>query len=90
VVGFLLFLSLEPVRQLNSAGGGLSGSILAFDLNGHGLVRLQAVGKVGLLGRGRSLGDGKDLDLALGIGLLNNGDLVSLELLQVELLDKVG
>lgn len=90
VVGFLLFLGLEPVGQLSNTGGGLSGSILALDLNGHGLIGLEAVGQVGLLGRSRSLGHGENLDLALGVGLLDGGDLVGLELLEVELLDKVG
>lgn len=90
MVGLLLFLSLEPVGQLSNTGGRLSGRILALDLNGHGLVGLQAIGEVGLLGRGRSLGHGENLDLALGVGLLDGGDLVGLELLEVELLDKVG
>lgn len=90
VVGFLLFLGLEPVGQLSNTGGGLSGSILTLDLNGHGLVGLEAVGQVGLLGRGRGLGHGEDLDLALGVGLLDGGNLVGLELLEVELLNKVG
>lgn len=90
MVGLLLLLGLEPVRQLGSAGGGLGGSVLAFDLDGKGLVLLEAVGEVGLLGGSGGLGHGEDLDLALGVGLLDCGDLVGLELLKVEFLDKVG
>ncbi|KAF3072119.1 hypothetical protein CFAM422_005860 [Trichoderma lentiforme] len=90
VVGLLLLLGLEPVRQLSNTSGGLGGSILTLDLNGHGLVGLEVVGQVSLLGRGRGLGHGEDLDLALSIGLLDGGGLVGLELLEVELLDEVG
>lgn len=90
MVGLLLLLGLEPVRQLGDAGGSLGGGVLTLDLNGHGLVRLEAVGEVGLLGGGGGLGHGEDLDLALGVGLLDGGGLVGLELLEVQLLDEVG
>ena len=84
----LVLLGLEPVGELGGLGG--SGGVLALDLNGHVLVLLEAAGEVGLLGGLGGLGGGKGLDLALGVGLLDGGSLVGLELLEVELLDEVG
>jgi hypothetical protein len=89
VVRLLVFLSLEPVGNLGGTGS-LGGGVLALDLNGHALVLLQVAGKVGLLGGRGGLGDAEGLDVALGIGLLDGGDLVGLELLEVKLLDEVG
>lgn len=90
VVGRLVILLLnQPV--LNDGGGGAGGnSLLALDLDGHGLVLLQAAGEIGLLGGLGGLGDREGLDLTDGIRVLDGGGLVSLELLQVQLLDKVG
>lgn len=90
VVGRLVILLLDqPV--LDNRGGGARGSgLLALNLDGHGLVLLQAAGEVGLLGRLGGLGGGEGLDLTDGVGLLDGSGLVGLELLQVELLDKVG
>jgi hypothetical protein len=89
VVRLLVLLSLEPVGSLGGTGV-LGGGVLALDLNGHALVLLQVAGKVGLLGGSGGLGDAEGLDVALGIGLLDGGDLVGLELLEVKLLDEVG
>lgn len=90
VVGGLVVLLLDqPV--LNDRGGGAGGNgLLTLDLDGHGLVLLQAAGEVGLLGRLGGLGGGEGLDLADGVGLLDGSGLVGLELLQVQLLDEVG
>lgn len=85
----LVLLNHEPVVLDGLAVGG-SGGVLALDLDSHALVLLQAGGEVGLLGRLGGGGDGEGLDLALGVGLLNGGGLVGLELLEVELLDEVG
>lgn len=85
----LILLSLEPVGNLGGAGR-LSGGVLTLDLNGHALVLLQVASEVGLLGGSGGLGDAESLDVALGIGLLDDGDLVGLELLKVKLLNKIG
>jgi hypothetical protein len=89
VVRLFVLLSLEPVGSRGGTGS-LGRSVLALDLNGHALILLQVAGKVGLLGRRGGLGDAEGLDVALGIGLLDGGDLVGLELLEVKLLDEVG
>lgn len=86
----LLLLGLEPVLEGGGGVASLGGGVLALDLDGHALILLQVAGEVGLLGGGGGLGHGKGLDLALGVGLLDGGDLVGLELLQVQLLDEVG
>lgn len=88
VVSLILLLSLKPVGNLG--GTGLGRAVLALNLNGHALVLLQVAGEVGLLGGGRCLGDVECLNVALSIGLLDGGDLVGLELLQIKLLDEVG
>jgi hypothetical protein len=54
------------------------------------LVLLEAAGEVGLLGGLRGGGGAEGLDLADGVGVLDGGGLVGLELLEVELLDEVG
>jgi hypothetical protein len=87
-VGLLSILGLEPVRQLSGLGG--DASILALDLDSHGLVLLEVAGEVGLLGGLGGLGGDEGLDLAFGVGLLYRRDLVGLELLEVKLLNKVG
>ncbi|KAI6761787.1 hypothetical protein HG531_002340 [Fusarium graminearum] len=89
MVRLLILLSLEPVGNLGGAGR-LSGGVLTLDLNGHALVLLQVASEVGLLGGSGGLGDAESLDVALGIGLLDDGDLVGLELLKVKLLNKIG
>lgn len=85
----LLLLSglLKPVL-LGGRGAGVSG--LALDLRHLALVGLQLAGNVGLLGRWGSLGQGELLDVALGVGGLDGGGLVGLELLEVQVLDEVG
>lgn len=91
MVSLILVLLLDqPV--LNRGGGSLAvgRDLLALDLDGHRLVLLQAAGQVGLLGRRRGGGQAEGGNLALGVLGLDGGDLVGLELLQVELLDKVG
>ena len=85
----LLLLGLEPVRE-NSSTRGRLGGVLALNLNSHALVLLQVAGKVGLFGGLGGLGDVEDLDLAIGVGLLDGGGLVGLELLKIKLLDEVG
>lgn len=84
----LVLLGLEPVRDNGST---LScGRVLALNLDSHALVLLEATGEVGLFGRDRGLGHAEDLDVALGVGLLDGRGLVALESLEVQLLDKVG
>lgn len=89
MVGLLLLLLDKPVLD---DGGGLSGlgALGSLNLDGHRLVLGQAGGKVGLLGRLGCLGEGEGGDLADGVGVLDGGRLVGLELLKVELLDEVG
>jgi hypothetical protein len=89
VVRLLILLGLEPVGNLWGASA-LGGGVLALNLDSHALVLLQVAGEVSLLGGGGGLGDVEGLDVALGIGLLDDGDLVGLELLKVKLLDEVG
>lgn len=86
----LLFLGLEPVGKSGGGAGSLLGGVLSLNLDGHALVLLEVAGEVGLLGRLGGLGLGKGLDLADRVGLLDGGHLVGLELLEVQLLDKVG
>lgn len=88
VMRLVLLLGLKPVSNLG--GTGLGRAVLALNLNGHALVLLQVAGEVGLLWGGRCLGDVEGLDVTLSIGLLDGGDLVGLELLQIKLLDEVG
>ena len=85
----LLLLLNEPVLDNGGGSTGL-GTLLALNLDGHVLVLLQAGGEVGLLGRLGGLGEREGGDVANGVGLLDGGGLVGLELLEVELLDKVG
>jgi hypothetical protein len=89
VVVILLLLLDEPVLDDGGRLAGIS-AILTLNLDGHVLVFLQAGGKVGLLGRLGGFRKGEGGDLADGIGVLNGGGLVGLELLEVELLDEVG
>lgn len=90
VVGGLILLLLDqPI--LNDGGGGAGGNgLLTLDLDGHALVLLQATGEVGLFGGLRGLGGGESLYLANGVGLLDGCGLVSLQLLEIQLLDEVG
>lgn len=90
VVGSLLTLVLLDEPVLDSSGGAADNTLVALDLDSHGLVVLQRVGEVSLLwGLGR-LGRCECLDLADGIGVLDGGGLVGLELLEVEFLNEVG
>jgi hypothetical protein len=84
----ILLLGLEPVGQGGGSGG--CAGILALNLDGEALVLLQAAGQIGLLGGGGGLGGGEDLDLAVGVGGLDGGELVVLDALEVELLNEVG
>lgn len=88
VMRLILLLGLKPVSNLG--GARLGRAVLALNLNGHALVLLQVAGEVGLLWGGRCLGDVEGLDVALSIGLLDGGDLVGLEFLEIKLLDEVG
>lgn len=82
----LVFLHLEPVL-LN--GGVLAGSSLALDLNPLGLVGLQFVRKVGLLGRLGRLRSRELVDVGLGVTGLDGLRLVGTELAEVQVLDGV-
>lgn len=90
MVRLIILLSLEPVRGLGGTGGGLGGNVLALNLDGHGLVGGEVAGEVGLLGGNGGLGLVEGLDLANGVRGLDNGGLVGVELLEVQLLDEVG
>lgn len=85
----LLFLLNEPVLDGGGRLAGLS-TLGTLHLDCHRLVLLKAGGEVGLLGGLGGLGEVEGGDLADGVGLLDRGGLVGLELLQVELLDEVG
>lgn len=83
----LVFLLLEPVLLHR---GGLTGGRLALHLNPLGLVGLQVVGEVGLLGRLRRLGSGEFVDMGLGVAGLDGLGLEGTELAEVQLLNGVG
>jgi len=70
--------------------GGSTGLGLAFNLDLLGLVCTELAGNVGLLGGSRGLGKSELLDLAFRVGGLDGRRLVSLELAEVEVLDKIG
>lgn len=84
--GGLLLVLLEPVL-LNRSG--LSGRGLALNLNLLGLVVLQFVGDVGLLGGWGRLGNGKLLSLSLSLARPGRGRLVGTQLTEVQVLDGV-
>ena len=63
---------------------------LAANIGLLGLVGLELVRDVGLLGGLGSSGDGELLDVALGVVGLDLGDLVVLELAEVEVLHQIG
>lgn len=89
-MSLILLLGLEPVGQGGGSTGSLGSGILALNLDGHGLVLLEAAGEVALL---RGLGGGwggEGLNLADGVGLSDRRDLVGLQLLEIELLDEIG
>lgn len=90
MLSLLFGLGLEPVGKGGGTGGGLGRGVLALDVDGEVLVFLEVAGEVGLFGGLGRLGEGEGLDLADGVGLLDGGDLVGLELLEVELLDEIG
>ena len=85
----LLFLIDQPVLDDGGRGGG-RGALVALNLDDGVLVLLQAAGQVGLLGRLGGLGHGEGLHLAGGVRVLDGCGLVGFQLLEVELLDKVG
>lgn len=70
--------------------GGTGLGRLTLNLNLLGLVCAELAGNVGLLGGSGSLGKGELLDLTFGVGGLDGGRLVGLELAEVEVLDEVG
>lgn len=88
MVGSLLFKNglVEPI--LNWCSGATLG--LALNLGDLGFVCRKFACNVGLLGGSGCLGDGEVLDLALGIGSLDGGGLVGLELAEVKVLDQIG
>lgn len=83
-----LLLFLDEPALLN--GGGLAAGSLALDFHFLGLVGLQLIGEVGLLGRLGGGGDGELLDVSIGITGLDGGGLVGAEFAEVELLNGVG
>ena len=85
-----IILLLKPILRQGTRIRLCGGGIGALDFNGHGFVLLEAACQIGLLGGGRGFGSGKGLDVALGVGVLDGGGLVGLELLEVEFLDEVG
>jgi hypothetical protein len=85
--GNALVLLLEPVL-LRQHGAVLSRGALNVDR--LRLVRLQVARDVRLLGRLGGLRDLEGLDGALGIGVLDLGDLVVLEFAEVQFLHQVG
>jgi len=89
VVGLLL-LENGLVKPVLLGGGLATLSGLTLDLGDLALVCGKFAGNVGLLGRCGCLGDGEGVDVTLGIGRLNGGDLVGLELAQVQVLNQVG
>jgi hypothetical protein len=85
--GGLLLVLLEPVLL---DGSGLASGGLALDLNLLALVGGELTSEVGLLGGGRGLGESELLDVLVGVTGLDGGGLVGLELLEVEVLDRIG
>lgn len=82
-----LIILLEPAL-LN--GGGLTSSGLALNLDLLALVGGQFAGKVGLFGGLGGSGGGELVDVLISIvGLKGNG-LISLQLAEVKVLDRVG
>lgn len=88
MVGLILLKDglVEPVLD----GSGLAGLSLTLNLGDLRLVCGKLAGNVGLLGGLGCLGDGESVDVALRVGRLDGGGLVGLELLEVQVLDKVG
>jgi hypothetical protein len=89
-LGSLLILLIDQPVFNNGGRRSGNGGFLSLDLDGHGLVLLQVVGEVSLLGRFRCLRSGEGLDLADAVRLLDWRGLVGLELFEVELLDEIG
>jgi hypothetical protein len=87
-VALLLLNGLLKPVLLNRCCAGLAR--LALNLGHLALVGLKLAGNVGLLGRWGSLGEGELLNVTLGVGGLDGGCLVGLELLEVHVLDEVG
>ena len=86
VVDDLLLWLLEPILLW----GGNTALSLSLNLDGGVLVCLQLLGDISLLWGGWWLGWVELEDGALGVGGLDRGWLVGLELLKVELLDEIG
>lgn len=87
-VALLLLLGLLKPVLLHGRRAGLTR--LALNLGHLALVGLELASNVGLLGRSGSLGQGELLNVALGVGGLDGGRLVGLQLLEVHVLDEVG
>lgn len=87
VVGDLLLWLLEPILLGDSSGTSLG---LSLDLNGGILVCLQLLGDISLLWGSWWLRWVELEDGALGVGGLDGGWLVGLELLEVKVLDEIG
>jgi hypothetical protein len=83
----LLGLLLEPVIFLSGSGGSALG--LALDLDGAGLVRLELVGDVRLLGGLGRGGRRPLLYVSLRVAGLDRRCLVALELAEVQVLNEV-
>jgi hypothetical protein len=87
--GNRLVLLNEPVFLGRQDVAVLCGALSA-NIGLLGLVGVELVRNVGLLGRLGSGGDGELLDVALGVVGLDLGDLVVLELAEVEVLHQIG
>lgn len=86
--GDRLVLLDEPVllgQDLAVLGGGLSTNVGLL-----GLVGVELARDVGLLGGLGGSGDGELLDVGIGVASLDLGNLVVLELAEVEVLDQIG
>lgn len=70
-------LGLEPVFD-GGGTGSASGGISALNLDSHALILLEAAGEISLLGGQGGLGDVEDLNVGIGIALLDDGSLVGL------------
>lgn len=84
-LGFLFLLKPALLNR-----GGLTSGSLALNLDGLALVGLQTAGKIGLLGGLGRLGGDELLDVGLSVTGLDGLGLVGAELLEVQVLNRVG